>query len=121
MKISDFLRVSCGSMFVGKNIPTNLLGQLVNENMQASPGTIEFVGILKKEFNLWNEYSILYRFPKTSIDLGSNIKALGNTISRLPLGKYSFGIQEIDPSQSDGYYILFYALEEINTPQDPRP
>lgn len=111
MTISEFLRESRGSLIVSE-IPTNLR-VLVDDHMLAAPGTVEFMGVIKKEFNLWNEYSILYKFPKASKNLGSNIKSLGTMISHLPLDKYNFGIQEVDPTQSDGYYILLYALEEI--------
>ena len=76
--------------------------------------SVEFVGAIKKEYSMFSETSLLYKFPKNSKGIGDCLKYLGILINRIPLEDgIDLGIQEIDPSRSDGYYILFYLLEEM--------
>lgn len=112
MKISEFLsNFGCGC--IDSKISPNLLVKFVDD-FGIPEETLEFMGAIKKEYNMYSEISVLYRFPKKSKELGSYLKYLGTMISRIPLEDgMDFGIQELDPTRPDGYYILFYILEEM--------
>lgn len=110
MTISDFLSNS-GYGYIDSKISPDILVKFVDD-FGIPDGSLEFVGAIKKEYNTFLETSFLYKFPKDSKKLGSYLKYLGNLISRLPLKTgVDLGIQELDPTRPDGYYILFYLLE----------
>lgn len=112
MKISEFLSSGEGIYLDGKISP-KILVKLV-EDFGIPEDSLEFMGAIKKEYTMHSETSILYRFPKDSESLGNYLKHLGTLISRIPLESGDdFGIQELDPSRPDGYYILFYLMEEV--------
>lgn len=112
MKISEFLS-NKGIGYIDPKISSNLLVKLVDD-FGIPEGTLEFLGAIKKEYNMFSETSFLYKFPKNSMGIGDYLKRLGTLISRIPVERgVDLGIQELDPSRSDGYYILFYLLEEM--------
>lgn len=111
MKISEFLSNS-GYGYIDPKISKDLLVKFVDDF--GIPDDLEFVGAMKKEYTMFSEISFLYKFPKDSKELGDYLKYLGNLISRIPIRNgVDLGIQELDPSRPDGYYILFYLLEEV--------
>ena len=109
MTISEFLWGGYNSF--DSKIDAGLLSKLVNDFGIPSE-TVEIIGAKKTEYNMFSETHILYRFPKTSEGLGGCLKHLGTLINRIPLEEgMDLGIQELDSSRPDGYYILFYLLE----------
>lgn len=108
MKISEFLS-KYGEGYVDLKISPYTLEKLIS----LSERTLEFIGAVKKEYTTFAETSFLYRFPKDSERLGDYLKNLGVQINQIPLEGIDLGIQEIDPSKPDGYYILFYLLEGV--------
>lgn len=112
--IQEFLKEydsSCGQKFIGKDWDSSFVSQLLNDFGVPSE-MIEFIGCIQNEFTDWNEYMILYKFSKKDDAeyLGSCLKLLGKMITRLRCVDYEFGIQELDASKPDGYYILLYGL-----------
>lgn len=104
MTISEFLSLSGEGTRIDNN---SLLSKLL-----PVPDGFEFLGAIKKNYTTFTETSILYLLPKTG-KLGKHLIDLGDLVSRFPIGDdMDFGIQELDPSRPDGYYILFYLLEE---------
>lgn len=85
-----------------------------------TPGiSLRFLETKKKveEFGSWNEFNILLEIPKleeTSNYLGYVILELSKFIKRLGLGLNidSIGIQEINCSNPNYYYILLYILSD---------
>ena len=113
MKISEFLSLTNGGYYYDSKVSSELFSKLVNDHGVPS-GVVEFIGAIKKEYTMHTETSLLYRFKKESGGLGDCLKYLGTLISRIPLeGGVDLGIQEIDPTRSDGYYILFYLLDSV--------
>lgn len=114
MTISDFLyKLPGGGSYIDSKVSPEFLSKLIND-FGVPQNTVEIVGVLKKEYNLFSETSILYKFPKDSKGIGDYFKYLGNMINRIPLvSGMDIGIQELDPSRPDGYYILLYILEEV--------
>lgn len=123
-KISEFITYqdsNSGQLFLrygnsSRGMSTKLVNSLLDDH--GLPCGIQFTGCITRELNLWTEHRILYRIEKISDSaeyLGEMITSLGKMISRLSRAgdKFDFGIQELDPTRSDGYYILIYALEEI--------
>ena len=97
-------------IFTGKHFDSGFVSQLMND-FGVPKDLVEFGGCIENEYNLWNEYMILYKFSKKNHTLGECLKTLGKIISRLEnCVNYDFGIQEIDTSRPDNYYILFYGL-----------
>ena len=112
MKISEFISES-GIGYIDSRIPSSLLVKFV-EDFGIPEGTLEFMGAIRKEYNMFVETSFLYKFSKDSKEIGSCLKHLGTLISRISLTDgMELGIQELDPTRPDGYYILFYLLEEV--------
>lgn len=112
--VQEFLKEydsSCGQKFIGKDWDSSFVSQLLND-FGLPPGMVEFIGCIQNEFTDWNEYMILYKFSKKGDAeyLGSCFKLLGKMITRLRCVDYEFGIQELDASKPDGYYILLYGL-----------
>lgn len=123
-KISEFIEYqdsNLGQLFLrysnsSRGMSTKLVNSLLDDH--GIPSGIQFVGCITRELNLWTEHRILYRIEKLSDSaeyLGEMITSLGKMISRLSRAgnEFDIGIQELDPTRSDGYYILMYALEEI--------
>lgn len=111
--IQDFLDKIGTEKFIGKSFDSNFTSKLLDD-FGVPEGTVEFVGCIQNEYNLWDEFMFLYRFPQSDSakKLGDNLKNLGKLIGRLESVPYDFGIQEIDPARCDGYYVLFYGLRE---------
>lgn len=112
--VQEFLKEydsSCGQKFIGKDWDSSFVSQLLND-FGLPPGMVEFIGCIQNEFTDWNEYMILYKFSKKDDAeyLGSCFKLLGKMITRFRCVDYEFGIQELDASKPDGYYILLYGL-----------
>lgn len=112
--VQEFLKEydsSCGQKFIGKDWDSSFVSQLLND-FGLPPGMVEFIGCIQNEFTDWNEYMILYKFSKKDDAeyLGSCFKLLGKMITHLRYVDYEFGIQELDASKPDGYYILLYGL-----------
>lgn len=108
MTISEFLSIT-GGEYYDSRIPKDLLSKAMDD-FGIPSNTVEFVGGLKTGPT---EISLLYKFPKVSEKIGNYLKFLGSLINRLPLRGETLGIQEMDTSRSDWYYILFYLLEEV--------
>ena len=116
--IQEFLKeyeLNRENKFIGLDDTWNssFVSQLIND-FGIPDNSIEFVGCLKNEYNSWDEYMILYRFPQKSEakELGEYLKYLGKLISRLSVTGYNFGIQEVRVSDPDGYYFLIYGISE---------
>lgn len=110
--IQEFLKTD--KKFIGKDWDSSFVSQLLND-FGVSSDTVEFVGCVQNEFNLFDEYMILYKFSKkkdTAEFLGECFKLLGKMIGRLRCVNYDFGIQELDTTHPDYYYILLYGLKE---------
>ena len=117
----DFQDSNSGQLFIrygncNRPMSVKLVNSLLDDH--SIPKGIQFSGCITRELNLWTEHRILYRIEKISNSaeyLGEMIIALGKMIMRLSRSgdNYDFGIQELDPTRSDGYYILIYALEEV--------
>lgn len=110
--IQEFLKTD--QKFIGKDLESPFVSQLLND-FGIPSNMVEFVGCIQNEYNTFNEYMILYKFSKskdTAKHLGECLKLLGKMIIRLSCVNYDFGIQELDTTQPDYYYILLYGLKE---------
>lgn len=110
--IQDFLKTD--QKFTGKNWDSSFVSQLLND-FGVPSDMVEFVGCIQNEYDTFDEYMILYKFSKskdTAEYLGECLKLLGKMITRLRCVDYDFGIQELDTTQPDYYYILLYGLKE---------
>ena len=90
------------------------LNNVIND--QFIPDYIPILGCITKRCESWVERRILYRIDKkddnnSSDYLADSLFYLGKRISRL--GKGNYGIQDFLTTESDGYYILVYGIEEI--------
>lgn len=92
---------------------SSFVSQLIN-NFGIPEDSVEFISCIKNEYNSWDEYMILYRFPQKSgaKELGECLNYLGKLISRLSVSGYKFGIQEVRVSEPEGYYFLIYGISE---------
>ncbi len=99
-----------GQKFHGDSWDSTLVSQLLND-FGIPHGVIEFLGCIQNNYNTWTEYMILYEISKKA-NLGESLKCLGKMISRLDEDKYEFGIQELDATQPENYYILVYGKEK---------
>lgn len=110
MKISDLLSIN--NNYLDPEISSDLYSKLLND-FGVSSESVTFVGAKKFKYDKFSETYILYGFPKDSKEIGKCLKNLGVLVNRIPLKPGDdFGIQEIDVTQSDKYYIMFYLLEE---------
>lgn len=101
--------------FRGENWDNRLVAQLLND-FGIPENTIELIGGMKNELNLWDEYLVLYKITKTDKLLGKSFQVLGRVLSRIEdIEGIELGIQEFDPTRPDGYYILIYGLKEKNS------
>lgn len=110
--IQDFLKTN--QKFTGKDWDSSFVSQLLND-FGVPSDMVEFVGCIQNEYNTFDEYMILYKFSKskdTAEYLGECLRLLGKMIVRLKCVDYDFGIQELDTTQPDYYYILLYGLKE---------
>lgn len=88
------------------------LNNVIND--QFIPEYVPILGCITKNEKSWIERRILFKIDKKSDSsdyLADALFYLGKRISRLGKGKY--GIQDFLTSESDGYYILVYGIEEI--------
>lgn len=107
MTISEFLESTSGEKYIDPGVPNEIVSEFSYKS-----GGISLVGLLKIDFNNFREYSIIYRFPKDSSTLGLNLKNLGIILNHVSYkDEVDIGIQEIDPTQSEGYYIMIYMLK----------
>lgn len=111
--IHEFLRhldSECNQKFQGDNWDSTFVSQLLND-FGVPHGMVDFLGCHQNNYNTWTEYMILYEFSKTA-ELGETLRCLGKMITRLKSSGYEFGIQELDTTKPDKYYILIYGIEE---------
>ena len=89
------------------------LNNVIND--QFIPDYVPILGCITKRCESWIERRILFKINKrendTSDYLADALFYLGKRISRL--GKGNYGIQDFLTTESDGYFILVYGLEEI--------
>lgn len=88
------------------------LNNVIND--QFIPDYVPILGCVTRKSDTWIERRILYKIDKKSDSsdyLADALFYLGKRISRL--GKGNYGIQDFLTTESGGYYILIYGIEEI--------
>lgn len=88
------------------------LNNVIND--QFIPNYVPILGCITRKSDTWIERRILYKIDKKSDSsdyLADALFYLGKRISRL--GKGNYGIQDFLTTESGGYYILIYGIEEI--------
>lgn len=68
---------------------------------------IELVGTFTNEYPSWKEKLYLFRLEK-KLNLEDGLRLLGNELKTL---KGMYGLQEVDVTRPDNYYILIYELD----------
>lgn len=111
--IKEFLKhldSNLGTKFHGTDWDATFVSQLLND-FGILPGVVNFLGCVQNKYSTWNEYMVLYELSKTA-ELGESLKCLGRVISRLSSNSgYEFGLQEVDVTKPDKYYVLIYGRE----------